>query len=693
MIPEPIVQYLGNLIMEQRALAFFLLDPDGKIRIWGGALDRLGITDLQEGSPVTDRLIFMEGLLPMSRPSMHLSMIKLDERHSLDVHLFKIENGYGLILMDAAEAERHLAVWQQKANEMALHQFDSQLSPEGEKDAISDSLENFLTTLNIAAIVMDSRGGFSLLGGAPSWLEKVSPDLARGACDLSPKNTFSFLDNFLHDAHDFWRRGRPGFVKSGLWIEIDDEANEHLLEATALNTGKMKLLLISRDSCMTDEKRMLIQRGRELALNQGAHKRLQDELEARVRLHTEALEQANARLAEELEQRKQLEHERTQLALHLQQAQKMEAIGTLAGGIAHDFNNILSAVIGFSELSLSEIPMDSNLYTNLQQVLAAGQRAKGLIRQILTFSRQSEPERQPVQLGALTNEALKLMRASLPANIDIQQHIRSQEYVLADPTQMHQVIMNLCANAGQALPAEGGMLELTVRDRHLTPEEIEDHPDLQPGPFLELIVKDNGHGIPPEIQSRIFDPFFTTKAKGEGTGMGLSVVHGIVKSCQGSILVTSTPAQGTAFHVLLPAMSAVEVGHKPADRNLLRGSERILFIDDELPIAKMAVQGLGLMGYQVHAETDSPRALSIFAESPDLFDLIITDMNMPKLTGKQLAVEMLKIRPNLPIILCSGFSEPISEQSAEELGIRGYLVKPIGIKELAKTVRTILDTK
>jgi CheY-like chemotaxis protein len=216
---------------------------------------------------------------------------------------------------------------------------------------------------------------------------------------------------------------------------------------------------------------------------------------------------------------------------------------------------------------------------------------------------------------------------------------------------------------------------------------------LQPGPFLELVVKDNGHGIPPEIQNRIFEPFFTTKAKEQGTGMGLSVVHGIVKSCQGSIHVTSQLKQGTAFHVLLPAMPEVKVQHKPAVANLLGGSERILFVDDELPIAKLALQGLGLMGYRVQAETDSPRALSIFSESPEFFDLVITDMNMPNLTGKQLAVEMLKIRPDLPIILCSGFSEPISEQSAEELGIKGYLVKPIGIKELAKTVRTILDAK
>lgn len=692
-VPEPILRYLGNWIMEQRALGFLLLGPKGEIRLWGGALDQLGIANLQEGVPVADRLIFMEGLLPLSRPSMHLSMIKLDEQHSLDVHLFQIDDGYGLILMDAEETEKHLAAWQQKANEMALQHTESQQSPSGKRLSSGSSLESFLGVLNIAALTMNPQGSFSLIGQAPSWLEKLCPNLCECTCDLSPKNTFSFLDNFLHDAFEFWNQEKSGFIKSGLWIETDNEVNEHLLEATAMNTGEMKLLLISRDICMIDEKRMLIQKGRELALNQGAYKRLQDELEARVRLHTEELEQANVRLAEELAQRKQLENERSQLALHLQQAQKMEAIGTLAGGIAHDFNNILSAVIGFSELSLTEIPIGSKLYTNLQQVLSAGQRAKGLIRQILTFSRQSKPEIQPVQLGSLTKEALKLLRASLPATIDIEQDINSQGYVMADPTQMHQVIMNLCTNAGQAMPADGGVMELTVCDRILGPEDIADIPDLEPGPFLELVVKDNGHGIPPEIHNRIFEPFFTTKAKEQGTGMGLSVVHGIVKSFNGSIQVTTRHKQGTAFHVLLPAMPAVEAQQKPIVPDLLRGSERILFVDDEVPIVKLVMQGLGLMGYQVQAETDSLRALKIFSESPESYDLVITDMNMPKMTGKQLAVEILKIRPDLPVILCSGYSEPISEQSAEELGIKGYLLKPIGIKELAKTVRTILDAK
>jgi signal transduction histidine kinase len=680
--------------MGQRSLGYILLDRNGNLRMWGGALEQLGINALQEGKPVEDQLLFMEGLLPLNQSPTKLTMIKPDVDHCLDIHLFQTENGYGLILMDATEAAQHQAVWQQKVNEMALQcEKPSAAGIRDRSDQSGDSLVNFVRVLNIAAFVNGPKGQFSLLGQAPSWLAKICPHVVTHPGNLSPKNTFSFLDNFLHDAHRFWKQDQIGFIKSGVWIETDDEDNDHLLEATAMNTGQNKILLISRDNCMIDEKQSLIQKGRELALNQGSYQRLKDELEARVRLHTEELEKANACLAHELTQRKQLEQERTQMVLHLQQAQKMEAIGTLAGGIAHDFNNILSAVIGFSELSLSEIPIGSQLYTNLQQVLSAGQRAKGLIRQILTFSRQSKPEVQPVQVGLLAKEALKLLRASLPATIEIQLDIQSEGYVTADPTQLHQVIMNLCTNAGQAMQTDGGVLQLKLYDHDLIAEEIADHPDLQPGPYLELIVKDNGFGMPAEVQARIFEPFFTTKANDQGTGMGLSLVHDIVKGSGGTIQVTSRPKFGSTFRILLPAISPVAAKRKSIASDIPRGSERILFVDDEKAIAQLAVQGLGRFGYQVQAETDSGRALTMFVKAPDNYDLVITDMNMPKMNGRQLAMELMKIRPELPVILCSGYSEEMTEEIATELGIRGFLLKPVGMTELAKAVRAIFDSK
>ena len=693
-LPEPICQYIGNWIMGQRTLGYILLGPDGEVRMWGGALERLGIKMLQEGKPIADQLLFMEGMLPMEETSIHLAMVKPDVRHSLDLHLFQIDDGYGLIVMDATETERQLAIWQQKANELALGGRQTAVEQlQALSTETKTALANFLQVLNIAALEREPNGEFSLIGKAPLWLTQLCPEAAAQPCFLSPGNVFSFLDNFLHDAEHLWKQNTIDYLKSGLWIETDEESNEHLLEATAIDTGQHKMLLISRDTCLIDEKQELIQKGRDLAIRQGAGHRLQAELEARIHRRTEALEKANARLAAELEQRKALEQERSRLALHLQQAQKMEAIGTLAGGIAHDFNNILSAVIGFSELSLSEIPKNSKLHTNVQHVLAAGHRAKALIRQILTFSRHSEPEVKPVQLETLAKEALKLLRASLPATIEIRQEIKSHGYVMADPTQIHQVIMNLCTNASQAMSTTGGVLELRIKESTISQRGVADAPDLQPGPYLELVVKDSGEGMTREVLARIFEPFFTTKAKGEGTGMGLSVVHGIVQSCRGTIQVTSKPGKGAIFRVLLPAMPPVTSEQSASVTDLPTGEERILFVDDEAALINLAVRSLSMLGYDVKAETDGAKALDMFATAPSAFDLVITDMNMPKMTGEQLAKAMLKIRKDVPIILCSGYIEAVTEESIKKLGIKGYLMKPIAMTDLAKTIRVVLDAK
>lgn len=693
-LPDAISRYIGSWLWGQGALAYVLLGHDTRVLQWGGALSQLGIKPLKKGKPIADQMFFMEGLLPLHQPAVYMAMIQPDSHHCLDLHLFRTDAGYGLILMDAAEAGSRLTAWQQKANATAL-QNEKQLPTcargrFSERDA---SLERFTDALGYAALVLGPEGALSLLGDPPPWLPKLCPQAIAQPCTLSSRNTMSFLDNFLNDAHGFWAKESFGYIKSGLWIETDPAGDEHLLEATALNTGKHKYLLISRDTCMIDEKQALIQKGRSLSLSNGRGKRMQAELEARVRRHTVELEEANARLAHELAKRKELEKERAQMSLHLQQAQKMEAIGTLAGGIAHDFNNILAAVIGFSELSLAKIAKDSKLHTNIQQVLSAGWRAKGLINQILTFSRQSEPEVQPVQLGMLAIEALKLLRASLPAAVEIRQEINSNGIVMADPTQLHQVIMNLCANAGQAMGASGGELLLRLNNCDIGSEGTRGHPDLPPGPYLELVVRDSGPGMSEDVLARIFEPFFTTKAKGEGTGMGLSVVHGIVKSCGGVIDVQSQVRVGSTFCVLLPAASQTEARQSASSKNFPTGHERILFVDDEAAIMEFASEALGMLGYQVHAENDGARALALFSEAPFNFDLVITDMNMPNMSGKQLAVALLNVRPDIPILLCSGYSETMNEAHASDMGIRGYMMKPVALKELARRVRTLLDEK
>jgi len=383
--------------------------------------------------------------------------------------------------------------------------------------------------------------------------------------------------------------------------------------------------------------------------------------------------------------------EQKRLQSQLQRAQRMEAIGTLAGGIAHDFNNILSAVIGYTEIALKDVEKDSLLQSNLREVLNAGERAKDLVKQILTFSRQAEQELKPVQIKHVAMEALKLLRASLPTTIEIHQTIESNSAVLADLTQIHQVVMNLCTNASHAMQEEGGRLEVSLADVEIDRDFAARHPGFLPGLYLQLSVKDTGHGMSPDVLNRIFDPFFTTKEKGEGTGMGLSVVHGIVKSHDGDVVVHSEPGKGTTFNIYFPAIEKEEIQEIGAVLPLPIGNERILFIDDEPTLVHIGKQILERLGYEVEARTSSLEALELFKIKSEKFDLVITDMTMPKMTGDHLAREIIKIRANIPIILCTGYSKKISEGKAEASGVRALVMKPVVAEQLAKIVRKVLD--
>jgi len=393
----------------------------------------------------------------------------------------------------------------------------------------------------------------------------------------------------------------------------------------------------------------------------------------------------------DLTERIEAEEEKKTLGRQLRQAQKMEAVGTLAGGIAHDFNNILSAVIGFTEMAMEDAPPDTPLRHNMEQVLQAGLRAKHLVQQILAFSRQSEHEMKPVQLDRIIREACELLRASLPTTIDIHTEIQTDAFTMGDPTQMHQVLMNLGTNAGHAMRDRGGRLSIMLREA--TVDEIRDMrlPGMNAEAFLQIVVQDTGHGIPHNIMDRIFDPFFTTKEHAEGTGMGLSVAHGIIKSHGGSIDVESQPEQGTIFRIYLPKiLRRTQDDHRNAPP-LSSGNERVLFVDDETMLVDMSRQILQRLGYQVTACTSSAEALRLFQNDPSAFDLIITDMTMPHMTGKELAAEILKINPELPIILCTGFSETISEEIAKSIGIQAFILKPIVMSDLAETMRKVLD--
>ncbi len=394
-------------------------------------------------------------------------------------------------------------------------------------------------------------------------------------------------------------------------------------------------------------------------------------------------------------ERKRAQEEKEKLQTQLQQAQKMEAIGTLAGGIAHDFNNILGVIIGCSELAQLDIPEGAKTHRYLNQVLDAGDRATDLVQQILTFSRQKDTERRPVEVGIIFKEALNLLRSSLPSTIKIHQNIEARSgLVLADPTQMHQVLINLCTNAAHAMREKGGILEITVTKMDFDSEGAAQHPDLRSGPYIRLGVSDTGHGMDREMVARIFDPYFTTKAPGEGTGLGLAVVHGIVRSYAGAISIQSELGRGTTFQVFFPR---VEFPEGPAETDKIHalptGNERVLLVDDEEVLVRIVKEMLEFLGYEVVDRTSSIEALKSFRASPERFDLVITDMTMPNMTGEELAQELIGIRPDIPIILCTGFSERITENKARDLGIRGFIMKPLVIHKLAEKIREALDSR
>jgi signal transduction histidine kinase/ActR/RegA family two-component response regulator len=377
----------------------------------------------------------------------------------------------------------------------------------------------------------------------------------------------------------------------------------------------------------------------------------------------------------------------------LQQVLKIQAIGTLAGGIAHDFNNILFPIVGYTELTMDEVSEDSVAHKNLEEILKAAHRAKNLVQQILTFSRQSDQERKPIKVQNIITETLRLLRASIPASIEIIHKIQDDcGHIMGDPTQIHQVIMNLCTNAYQAMQDKGGKLEVILTEIDVGYEEMIDKVGMQPGKHLRLLVKDEGCGMEASVLDRIFEPYYTTKEQGKGTGLGLSVIHGIVKNHRGDITVKSTPGKGTIFQVYLPLIEDVDpdVEFESTD-GAIKGEERILLVDDEEQIVAMEQQMLENLGYRVTARTDSAEALKVFAEHPQNFDLVITDMTMPHMTGDQLAQKMLDIEPNIPVILCTGFNQGITEEKALAMGIQKFVMKPVVKKELATTIRTVLD--
>lgn len=383
--------------------------------------------------------------------------------------------------------------------------------------------------------------------------------------------------------------------------------------------------------------------------------------------------------------------EKQQLEAQLRQSQKMEAIGTLAGGIAHDFNNILASILGYAKLARETAPEQSQLADDLDNVISSGVRASELVKQILTYSRKEKTTHRTVNFSAILMESVSLLRASIPTTIQIDLEIEKDTFfVKADATQLHQVILNLCTNSAQAMD-DGGLMTIALKTGNFSKSQISNRPDLRDNPTVVLTVTDSGIGIKKNLLHRIFDPYFTTKEIGKGSGMGLAVVSGIVESHGGAIMVDSTVGEGTTFSVFIPTVEVAQRMSKDTISSLPRGTEHILVVDDEEKIVKITKRNLEQLGYKVTGFTESQMALDDFRKSPDSFDLVLTDQTMPELAGDQLSAELLQIRDDLPILICSGYSKKMDDQKAKSLGIRSYLMKPIDLTDLAITIRNELD--
>ncbi|MFH1011173.1 MAG: ATP-binding protein [bacterium] len=403
-------------------------------------------------------------------------------------------------------------------------------------------------------------------------------------------------------------------------------------------------------------------------------------------------EEYDCAFARDISERKQAERERQELEIQIQRMQRLETIGTLAGGVAHDFNNLLQPILGYADMALLSLEKTNPLRSDIEQIAQAAYRARDLIKQILIFSRQEQQERKPVQLHLIIGEALRLVRPSLPATIEIREDLdRSCGTVLCDISQIHQVLMNLCTNAFLAMRETGGVLEVQLDALEVDAEFARLHVHLNEGRYIRLTVSDTGCGMDRATMERIFEPFFTTRKSGEGSGLGLSVVHGIVMAHGGGITVYSEPGRGTTFRVYLPIAESEGDTEAVPDIAALEGSEQILLVDDEEVIANMGREMLEPLGYSVTTQTNSLAALEVFRASPHRFDIVITDQTMPQMTGDQLAREMLKIRPELPIVLITGFSERVTSKNFRRLGIRELVMKPLVSRELAGAIRRALS--
>ena len=484
--------------------------------------------------------------------------------------------------------------------------------------------------------------------------------------------------------------GKPGhFIEANeVACQMYGYTRDEFLRLTPLD------LVISDDESYVCKKVKNVLSGKQSVFENTHKRKTGEEIPVEISPHLFDLDGRPTILSRVLDitEHKRSEKERQNLLARLQQSQKMEAVGTLAGGIAHDFNNILAVILGNAELASDDVPDWNPASKSLKEIHKASIRAKDMVQQLLAFSRKTDEVSMPINIAPIIKESLKMLKHAIPTSVEFKQHISDDSCnVMGDASQINQIVMNLVTNAADAMSEEGGLLKVTLENIILQEEKICFDWVLSPGPYVRLRMRDTGEGIEPKIMDRIFEPYYTTKEVGKGTGMGLSVIHGIMKRHNGGIRVESEVEKGTLFEIYFPALEKAAEEEKKPEGEIKGGSERILFVDDEESMVNLNHQRLERLGYTVKSTTKPVEALEWFRADPGQFDVIITDMTMPRMTGDRLTKEVLTIRPHMPVIICTGYSERMSAKKAEGLGVRKYLEKPIGLRNMASALREVLD--
>jgi len=692
-MPWAVADYLLRISATDRSPAFLEVSSDGLLLGWGGHIDAYGLAPLTVGLRVTEHVVMLEGLLPADDDGVVLPCVSLEQGRPADIHIIRTDGRDWVLLLDASPFEVRSRLPQQLANELVLAGGRGQ----GDGDLRAAVMGIALRTLDLVVLEREFAGSFTLIAGETRWWRVLFPHSRHGLRGLRPQESLRFLENFLVDAEACWYARREGeALHSGAWHERELMPEGLWLEAVALwSEGRAVLLIAGPGTALAGGE--LLQVGRSQGLELAGHRRAEaglrranEALETDLERRARELETANQRLSEELAQRRAAEATAREALERLHTAQRLEAVGRLAGGVAHDFNNLLTVISGYADLALGDVPVDSGTRREIEEIRHACDRGAALTRQLLAFGRKQPSEPVTMDLNDVVTGLATLLRRLIGEDIDLTIVVPpTPAPIRVDGAQIDQVLMNLAANARDAMP-QGGSLVFEVCRVLLAEGER----GLPGGAYIRLAVTDTGSGMDPATRERVFEPFFTTKADGRGTGIGLATVHDIVRQNRGAIAVESDLGGGTRFLVWLPeADDAAALTGAPDVQFTPRGTELVLLAEDEDSVRSLVRTLLEANGYGVLEARHGDEAMHLARQYCGRVDLLLADSIMPGMSGRQLADALRADQPSMQVLFMSGYPDEVRERHGSQEPAGAFLQKPFHPRELVTKVRDVLDRR